>query len=245
MTPPAGSGTPSGGPGGPDATGVRRLATGAGLGLAGGLAAVILPIAFLWLSARNPGGFFTFGHDLIEATSVLVLAGSILFVLSLILYRRAFANLRKVDPRFTVSSALCLIGTVGFLLLIVTAVLLFAGSDALLNCLHGEPSQTLRCLRSAEPAGAVTGLLGFLLGWVGGVGIVLGVATAGRRFHQRSLVGGAVLYALLLLVLAGPFAFALVAFAGVEYLLLAVPILTVLAPAFVLEGARRVAPLDR
>lgn len=224
--------------GGENATGLRRLAVGAGLGLAGGLAALILPIAFVELSVRAPGGFFRLGPELFRATSVLVLAGSLLFVLSLLLYRRAFAHLRRVDPRFTLASALCLLGTLGFLLLVVAAALLFARSDALLGCLDGRPTQVYACFRSVDVLGAWTGIVGFVLGWLGGLGIVLGVAQAGGRYREGSIRLGAALYALLLLVLVGPFALALVVVPGVEILLLAVPVLALVAPAIVFAGAR-------
>ena len=235
----AGTSTPPEQRGGENATGLRRLAVGAGLGLAGAIAALILPVAFLELAVRNPGGFFVFGAGLLRATSILILAGSILFALSLFLYRRAFARLRRVDRRFTVASVLCLIGTLGFLLLIVAAALLFARSDALLSCLNGQPTQTYHCFRSVEVLGAWTGIAGILLGWLGGLGIVLGVAQAGGRYQEGSIRLGAGLYAVLLLVLVGPIAFALVVFPGIEYLLLAVPILSILAPGSVFAGARR------
>ena len=220
--------------------GLDRLGIGAGLGLAGGLAGLVLPIAFLWLAARNPGGFFTFGPMLIQVTGLLVLAGALLYVLSLLLYRRAFAHLRRADRGFTVPSALCLVGTLGFLLLIVAAILLFTGSSALLGCLNGQPSRALSCLRSSDPIGAGAGLLGFLFGWVGGLGIVLGVGRVGRRYREPSVAGGAVLYALLLLVLVGPFVFVLRSFPYVELLLGVIPVLTVLAPGLVLGGVRRI-----
>ncbi len=220
-----------------DVRGLRRLATGAAVGLAGALAGLVIPIAFLYLSLYAPGGFFVFDPTLVRALSLLVFAGSILLLLSLLLYRRGFAALRKVDSRFTVASALCLIGTLGFLLLLVAALVLFGSSDTLVGCVQGRPTQALSCLRSSQPLGAYTAFAGFFLGWLGGLGIVLGVVAAGRRFARGALVGGGVLYGLLLLVLVGPFVALLYAVPGIQYLVWLVPALMVLAPGLAFAGS--------
>ncbi len=220
-----------------DVTGLRRLATGAGVGLAGALAGLVVPLAFLYLSLYAPGGFFVFNPTLVQALGLLVVAGSILLLLSLLLYRRGFAVLRQVDRRFTVASALCLLGTVGFLLLLVAALVLLGSSDTLVTCVQGRPTQALTCLRSSQPLGAYTAFAGFLLGWLGGLGIVLGVVIAGRRYARGALVGGGVLYALLLLVLVGPFAALLYAVPGIQYLVWAVPALMVLSPGLAFAGS--------
>jgi len=221
-----------------ESKGLRRIAVGAGLGVAGGIATVGLPIAFLLLATYNPGGLFTFGAPLIEATSILVIAGAILFILSLFLYRRGFGALRRIDRRFRTPAVLCIVGSLGFLLLLVSAAILFGSSNTLLNCLHGQPSHALSCLRSGTPLGAYTGLAGFWLGWLGGLGVVLGLGTAGRRYHRAALWGGGVLYALLLLALLGPFLALFYTFGGEQYALLVIPFLIVIAPALVFGGTR-------
>jgi len=220
--------------------GLRRLGTGAGVGLAGGILAVVLPVVFLWLSAYNPGGFFTYGTALIQTTGFFVLTGAVLFLVSLFVYRRGFAVLRKVDGRFAVASVLCIIGSIGFLLLLVSAALLVGASNSLIQCIHGAPSHALSCLRSGQPLGAYTGLVGFWLGWLGGLGIVVGLSMAGRRYRNGTVSGGAALYAILLLVLIGPFVALVTPLPGLQYLLLAAPIFIVLAPGLVLGGTRRV-----
>lgn len=222
-----------------EAQGLRRLGTGAGAGLAAGILTVVLPVAFLWLAAYNPGGFFTYGTSLLDATALFILAGAILFVVSLFLYRRGFAVLRKVDSHFAVASVLCIVGSIGFLLLLVAAVVLVGSSNPVLNCIHGAPSHALSCLKSGEPLGAYTGLAGFWLGWLGGVGIVVGIALVGRRYLSGTVSGGAALYSILLLVLLGPFLALLTPLPGLQYLLLAAPLLAVLAPGLVLGGTRR------
>jgi hypothetical protein len=222
-----------------DVKGVNRLAIGAGLGLAGGILAIVLPIALFWVSAYDPGGFFTFSTGLVQVTSILLLAGAILFLLSLFVYRRAYVSLRKVDRRFVGASVLCLVGSLGFLLLVVSSAVLLGSTSSLLSCLHGQPSHALSCVRGSSPLGAYTGLAGFWLGWLGGVGIVSGLLLGGRRFRRGSLTGGGVLYALLLLALIAPFLDLVYTFQGAQYALLAAPFLVLLAPAFVFGGSRR------
>lgn len=224
---------------GEDQTGARRLALGGGLGLAAGVLAIALPLVFLYIATYDPGGFFALGPTFFRYLSILLLAGAILFLLSLLLYRRSFAVLRAVDPRFRVASALCLVGSLGFLLLVVLAAYVLGSTDSLASCLQGAPSHALSCLRSNQPVGAYSGLVGFWLGWLGGLGIVLGLFFASRRFVLGTLSGGAVLYLLLLLVLVGPFLGALVTLPGAQFLLLVAPFFAVAAPALVLAGARR------
>jgi hypothetical protein len=218
-------------------SGKNRLRTGAAAGLAGGIVGVVLPVAFLWLTVHNPSGFFTSGLPLFAATSSLVLAGALLLLISLFVYRRAFVALRKVDGRFAFASVLCFLGSVGFLLILVSAAILLGSGSSLVPCLHQSASGALACLRSGQPFGADTGLLGFWLAWLGGLGIVVGLSMAGRRFTSRALTAGSVLYALLLVVLIGPFAGLFTPVPGVQYVLLVVPALIVLAPALVLAGA--------
>jgi len=222
-----------------DQTGARRLALGAGLGLVAAILTIALPLVFLYLATYDPGGFFTFTSTLFSVLSILVLAGAILFLLSLFVYRRGYATLRKVDGRFWTASVLCLIGSIGFLLIVVLAAVVLGSPGSLSSCLHGAPSHALSCLRSSQPIGAYSGLVGFALTWLGGIGIVLGLFLAGSRFARGALSGGAVLYLLLLLVLVGPFLALLVPIPGTQYVLLVAPLLAILAPALVLGGALR------
>jgi hypothetical protein len=219
--------------------GVGRMGTGAGVGLAGGIVGVVLPIVFLWLTSHNPGGFFSYNTTLVDTTGFFVLAGAIMLLVSLFLYRRAFAVLRKADGRFAIASVLCIIGSIGFLLLLISAAVLVGSSSSLIQCLHESPTSALSCIRSGQPLGADTGLVGFWLGWIGGLGIVVGLSLAGRRYHNGAISGGASLYALLLLVLIGPFVGLLTPLPGIDYLLLVAPVFIVLAPGLVLGGARR------
>jgi hypothetical protein len=223
-----------------DAKGVGRLGVGAGLGFAGAICAIVLPLAFLFLVADYPGGFFTYSTMLVEVTSILVLVGAILLLLSLFFYRRSFSALRKVDRRFVAASVLCIIGSLGFLLLLVTAAIVVGNSSSLLACVHGQPSHALTCLKSGQPFGAVTGTIGFVLGWLGGLGIVLGLFLAGNRFQAGALTGSAVVYTLLLLILIAPFLGLLVTIPDLSLLLLVAPLFAIIAPALALGGSGRV-----
>ncbi len=222
-----------------DRVGLGRLGTGAGVGLAGGILGVVLPIVFLWLASHNPGGFFSYDTTFVDTIGFFVLAGAILLLVSLFMYRRGFAALRKTDGRFAVASILCIIGSIGFLLLLVAAAVLVGTSSSLIACLHESPSHALSCVKSGQPFGAYTALIGFWLGWLGGLGIVVGLVMAGGRYHNGAVTGGAALYALLLVVLIGPFLNVLVAIPGVDYVLLVAPVFIVLAPGLVLGGTRR------
>jgi hypothetical protein len=222
-----------------DAKGSHRIAIGAGLGVAAAVIALLLPFALLYLALYHPGGFFQLDSALVQDVSWLILAGAILYLLSLFLYRRGFAVLRAVDRRFMAASILCLIGSLGFLLLLVAVVVILGSTSSLLTCIGGQPSHALSCLRSGEPLGAYTGLVGFWLGWLGGIGLVLGLGSAGRRFHRGVLYGSSALYAVLLVALVGPFLSAIYSIPGAEYLLLLSPLLALVAPALAYAGTRR------
>jgi hypothetical protein len=222
-----------------DAKGVRRLGLGAGLGFAGALAAIVLPLVFLYVASDDPGGFFVLSPQLVQVTSILILAGAILLLLSLFLYRRSFAALRKLDPRFYVASVLCIVGSLGFLLLFITAAVVVGNSSSLLACAHGQPSHAISCLESGQPLGALTGLVGFLLGWLGGLGIMIGLFLAGGRFHSGSLRVSSALYGILLIILIIPFLGLLIALPHLSYLIVLAPVLAVLGPGLALVGSTR------
>ncbi|MCI4323275.1 MAG: hypothetical protein L3K03_04550 [Thermoplasmata archaeon] len=216
--------------------GIRRIAIGAGLGLAGGLVGIVFPIALIVLGTLEPGGLAKLGSSTLEATTILVLAGALLFVLSLALYRWGFSALRKVDRTFTTASILCLVGSLGFLLILLAATLLVGSSNALVACAQ-VPQQGLKCLDNVSPLGAYSATIGFWMAWIGGVGLVLGLGHTGGRYHRAPIYGGSFLYGLLLLVVVGPFLGLVYAVPHVEYLLLAIPLLALLAPGFTLWGA--------
>jgi hypothetical protein len=220
-----------------DEKGVGRLGLGAGLGFAGALAAIVLPLAFVFVVANFPGGFFVWNTTLVQVSSILVLAGAVLLLLSLFFYRRSFAALQKVDRRFLAATALCLVGSLGFLLIFITVAVVVGNSSSLLACVHGQPSHALSCLESGQPLGAVTGLVGFFLGWIGGVGVMLGLLLVGGRFRAGALMGSGVVYGLLLVILILPFAGLLVMIPHVSYLVILAPIFAIVGPGLALQGS--------
>ncbi len=220
-----------------DQKGAGRIGLGAGLGLAGAIVAIVVPAIFLFIAADHPIGFLTIDTTFIQVNSILVLAGAILLLLSLFFYRRSFSALRRVDPRFYVASVLCILGSLGFLLLLVAAAIVVGDSSSLLACVKGSPSHALSCLESGEPFGAVTSILGFLLGWIGGVGIMIGLFIAGNRFRSGSLGASAFFYGLLLIILLIPLASLFVSIPYDSYLLLLSPVFALIAPGLALGGA--------
>ncbi|HTW39328.1 MAG TPA: hypothetical protein VMF04_00470 [Thermoplasmata archaeon] len=219
--------------------GVLRLGLGAGLGFAGAICAIVLPLSFLFLTSSIDAGFFVWNATFVEVTSILLIAGAVLLLLSLFVYRRSFAALRKVNRKFVAASVLCIIGSLGFLLLIVTAAVVANNTGSLLTCVHGQPSHALSCLESGQPFGAYTAVIGFFLGWLGGVGIVLGLLLAGGRFGEGALTAGGAAYALLLIVLILPFLSQFVNVPGKVYLELLSPVFAVIGPALALVGSVR------
>ncbi len=223
-----------------DTLGRARLRTGGTLGIAGGLIGIGLPAAILLVPGLASSGSTTIGTGQVELLSGLLAVGALLLLLSLFEFRRAFAALRGRDSRFWVASALCLIGTLGFLLLLIAAVAVSGSSSSVAQCVQGSPTHALSCLRagtSGELLAADLVLVGFGLSWLGGLGIVLGLALEGRRIRSAPLSAGAAAYALALLLLVGPFAALFLAFPGASTMLLALPVLAVAAPALVLLGS--------
>jgi uncharacterized membrane protein YidH (DUF202 family) len=223
-----------------DTLGRARLRTGGALGIAGASVGIGLPAAVLLDPALTSAGSTAVGSGQVELLSVLIAAGAVLLLVSLFEFRRAFAALRVRDPRFWVPSALCLVGTLGFLVLLVAAVVVSGSATSVAQCVQGSPTHALSCLRagsSGELLAADLAVAGFALSWLGGLGIVVGLALEGRRIRSVPLSAGAAVYALALLVLVGPFASLFLAFPGAGTLLVALPFLAIAAPVLVLLGS--------
>lgn len=221
-----------------EAKGARQLGWGAVLGLVGVGLAIVVPLVFVWLATGHAGGFFHFGIPFVRTAGLLVVAGAALMVVSFVLYRRGFSHLQHADRRFRVASALCLVGSVGFVGLFVAGAIVSAQPGSTAGCLEDSPSHALACLRAAQPYGAYLGVAGFWLAWSGGVGLVVGFGLASARFERGELLAAAAVYAALLGVLVGPAAELTAPVPGARYLLLAGPVLSVIAPGFVLVASR-------
>ncbi|MGI0054964.1 MAG: hypothetical protein ACREBZ_04515 [Thermoplasmata archaeon] len=213
--------------------GTEWLRAGGVFGLAGGILAIALPFLFLWLAKNEPGGFFTFAASFLQFTSLLVLVGAVLVLISFFCYRWSYSLLRQASARFWVASALCLVGSSGLILIIIAAALASGQSNALVTCAQGSLSHAFSCVQSASPASAYAGLLGFWLGWIGLVGIVLGLFLSAGTFRSTLYGAGGALYSILVILLVAPFIATLYPVPFISGLTLAVPIAAVLAPLLV------------
>jgi hypothetical protein len=218
--------------------GLRRIAAGSMVGLAAGIVGLALPIGLFLLATYSPGTVLLSGPTLIEAAALLALAGTLLFALSLSLYRIGFWALQSYDRGFWSASVLCLLGTIGAVLIAVPIALAFLSSDAISNCIKGAPTHALTCLGSAAPLAASWAIVAFWLVWFGGLGVVVGIILAGRRYSQGWFYGSATLYALLLLGFVGPILGLLFPIGALTYPLILTPILILIAPAATIHGCR-------
>jgi hypothetical protein len=225
--------------GGEPLQGLRRFRAGAALGLLGGIVGLALPVSANLLAFYGLLGIPTAGATLIAYSSAFVIAGALLFALSLIVYRFGFTSLRKEDSWFYAASALCIVGSVGLVLIVIAAGWALESSPTLAQCIRGTPSLTLTCLQGVQPLTAYSVVLGFWLAWFGGLGIVVGLGMGARRYRAAHVGAGTVAYAILLLVLIDPFVAVLFPLAGWQYPLLTLPILALVAPLLVYFGCSR------
>ncbi len=198
-----------------------------------------VPIGLALAGARGRWTLFGANVTFVAFTGLLVLFGALLLLLGAAAFHRAFVRLRHVDRRFTWAAVLCLVGAFGFVVLLASSILIEADEASLFGCVQGSLGSLLSCLRSGSPLGAYTGTIGFWLGWLGGVGLVLGLVLAGRRAHRPALVSGGILYGVFLGVLLTVFVALGVPLPGVSLILAVTPVLAVAAPALVLFGVRQ------
>jgi hypothetical protein len=216
-----------------------RFAAGSTIGLAAGITGLALPVALLVLASSRPGTIFLTGAQLVEVTAILALAGALLFALSLLVYRLGFSMLQRSDSRFYIASILAWVGTVGVLLVVIAICIAFLSSGTMSGCIQAAPTNALACLSAAAPLASYSGVLGFWLVWLGGLGVVFGISLAGTRYRQPWFYGGAGVYSLLLLGLIAPALSLIFPIDPPGTLLLATPVLAALAPAAIFHGARR------
>jgi hypothetical protein len=219
--------------------GLRRIVAGSTIGLAAGIVGLALPVTLFFLADYSPGTILLSPSNLIQVTAILALAGAILFAISLTLYRWGFWSLQSVDRRFWAASALCLLGTVGVILIVLPMALAFTASDAMASCIQNAPTKALACLNAAAPLDSVVALAGFWLIWLGGLGIVVGIGLISVRYRESYLGVGAGLYALLLLGILTPVLGLVFPLEGLVYSIFALPVLVLLAPVLISYGSHR------
>ena len=223
----------------PDPKGLRWISTGAGLGLMAAATGLAVPVSLVLLATYSPVNLLAFGPTLIAATGFLAVAAALLFAMSLLAFRTGFFVFHKFQQRFWSATVLCLVGTVGYGLLILPAATALVSSNALFQCVQAAPVQALSCLQSVAPLAGYVAVLAFWLVWLGQLGIVVGLAFTGRRFREPSLHIGTVLYGLLLLVFIAPFLGLVFASSVLADAVVAAVVLGILAPAYVAYGSGR------
>lgn len=217
-----------------DRRGNHWIGAGGAFGLAGGVLAILLPVVLVEASRHAPGGIAAASASLIAWTSWFVLAGAVLLLLSFFCYRWGYSVLRKVQPSYWLASALCIVGSTGLLLLVIAAAVATGSTSGLLACAQGPYSQVYSCVQGQTPLGAYTGIIGVWLGWVGSIGIVIGLFQASGRFFSALYAGGAVCYLITIVLLVGPLTGTLVSIPYIEPLILMAPIFAITAPLLVL-----------
>jgi hypothetical protein len=201
-----------------------------------GLIGLAAPVALLLLGTYSSSTLLVFGPTLVRTTATLGLIGAVLFAISLLAFRSGFAAFRKLEPRYWSATILCLIGTVGYALLVVPTAIALLSSDALVQCVQGSPTQAFTCLRSVAPLAGYAAIFAFWLVWLGQLGIVVGLVLTGRRFREPWLYAGTVFYGLLLLVFIAPFMGLVFSNSALTYAIFVAAALGLVAPAFVAHG---------
>ncbi len=178
--------------------GVRRAQLAALLSVLGIALALLGPfILFIALGLTIPVIGISFGAaaltiTLIEGLLGLVVAGVFLEMISFGLYTSSFGLVRHVDSRFRAPRALSVVGVVGFLLVGLAAAALL-----------GEIFQAVECAASGAGTSCIDPTIaqlaafmfigGLLLGFVGWIGLLLGLYRFGSRYESTLLKVSAIL----------------------------------------------------
>ncbi len=226
-----------------EAKAASDLRRGGLVAIVASLLALAVPAALLLLARSHLEGLSLSSTTVARGVALSVVGGSVLALLALLLYRRAFLHLRHVDRRIRPSAALCLVGSVGTLALLFAAAYLAGGSASITGCAQGPADHALACLRSHDATAGYVAIAAFWFVWIGAAGVASGLMVAGRSFRRASLSAGGIVYGLLVADLAVPFAGLLVRLPSTPYALGGAPVAAVLAGALVYVGAR--GPLRR
>lgn len=219
--------------------GDRRIAVGAGLGIAAGVLLGVLPSLLFTVLYSGSTGSLPLGASLFQTTGLLLIAGALLFLLSFSFYRWGFSRWRHQDARFDGPVALCLVGSVGAIAVVAAGIAIYSSPSAIESCLHGRPSQWSSCLFGLSPYAALATTVGIVGGALGGIGLVAGFALVAQKVRSAALAAGAGVYALLWILGAASLIVELVSSAVLRPLLVTLPWVAVLAPLLVLAGASR------
>jgi hypothetical protein len=192
---------------GDELSGVGRIKWGALLGILGlvlAIGGVLIVLLDVGLAVTNTtdAGYVSLLKTILLAV-ILVVVGVLLALFSFILYTAGFAALRKADRRFSTPMVLCVIGLIG-LALIVGFVAFYAGG---INSAIGCPSSNSTCQNNATSLGhgvVVLAYVGGLLGFIGLIGLILGLWRFGSRYSSSIAKVGAILYIIPFLSIIAP-----------------------------------------
>jgi hypothetical protein len=203
----------------PEERGVARAQWAALCSLIGLALALLGPFVFIVISgfalpifgSRFGSTALTIGA--IELLVGLVVAGSVLQVVSFGLYTSAFGLLRRVDLRFRVPRILTIVGLVGFVMILLGTGLILGFIFQAVSCAASGAASS--CLDPSLLLGA-SGLilLGSILGLVGWIGLLVGIFRAGSRYESSLLKVGAILMIIPLVNIVAP-VLIFVAFRGI------------------------------
>ncbi len=219
--------------------GDRRIAVGAGLGVAAGVLLGVLPSLLFTVLYSGSTGALPLGASLFQTTGLLLMAGALLFLLSFSFYRWGFSRWRHQDARFDGPVALCLVGSIGALAVVATGIAIYSSPSAIEHCLHGRPSEWTTCLFGLSPYAALATTVGIVGGALGGIGLVAGFGLVARKVRSAALAAGAGVYGLLWILGAASLLGPVFGSAALRPLLITLPWVAVLAPLLVLAGASR------
>jgi len=228
--------------GGPSSTEEAKasafLRQGSLAAIAGSLVALGGPVVLLALTGSRWAGLSRSSSSAYTAESLLVVAGAVLLLFALLLYRRAFVHLKHVDPRLRPVALLCLIGSAGAIVLVAVGAVVASGPSGLTGCLGGHPTHLLGCLRSRDPTAGYLSIAGFWLLWAGAAGVAAGLIISGRHFGRSAMTAGGIVYMVLAAELVEPFAALVVPLALTAYAVGAAPVVAVAGATLVYLGAR-------
>lgn len=205
--------TPEGGTpaGDPELEGIERVRWGALVGVLGIALGLLAPIVLLFAVGIGLSLFSAASGSLsvaiatLELIFLLPLVGALLLFVSFVLYVGGFAKLRRADYTFSVPMGVSVVGIIGFLLLMLGFGLLVGEIFQVASC-GGPGVATSSCVTLSADAGtfAIAVLVGLLLGFVGWVGLILGLYRVGKRYSSGITKAGAILYIVPLVDIVAP-----------------------------------------
>jgi hypothetical protein len=202
-------------PGPPAATefqGVRRARAGAIVGIIGLIVAIVAPIVIVYLGGYS---LTVLGHRVGHAGGTLpttafeellgvIVVGLFITFVGALLYVLSFSALRKTFPGFGGPMGLGIAGLVGILFIGAgLADILYQFYQAV-GCSATQSASS--CVNYTQLFGVVTiVLLGALLGFLGIIGLLIGLYRIGSRYDSTVTKVGGILYIIPVASIAAPF----------------------------------------